>query len=233
MSKSYEEKTASYHANLDKILSIFFKNESISLAQVTMPDGTVIEYESTEVGTPVMVIVEGQEPTAAPDGEYKISETETLIVAEGVIAEVKTEEVEEVVEEEMEEGETPTETPAEEPVEEIDDPASIFNIDKLKELIDLTKEGFHTISFSVANGKIEWGNIYSESFQELSEQVSAKDQEIADMKLKFEQDLKLLGQTIKETQVIQAPVETKPVILTKKDLILRQLDEQRAAKSIY
>jgi hypothetical protein len=119
--------------------------------------------------------------------------------------------------------------------------ADNFNLEVLKTKVDFTKEGFHTISFSIANGVMEWGNIYSESFQELkaqtvtlSAEVSSKDKEIETLKAKFESDLKILGQTIKETKVIQAPTEAaQPVALSKKDLLFRQLDEQRKEKNIY
>ena len=209
-----------FHARLDKILNVFLKDETpVQLEQKTLEDGTVIEYESLEVGKPVMVIVEGQDPTPLADGEYELDD-QIMVIAEGKIAEIKPKEEEEKPAEE--------ETPVE---QEVDNVEAIFNLEKLKGLIDLTKDGFHTISLSVSNGKIEWGNIYSESFQELKEQIKLKEEENNSLKIKFEEDLKILGQVVKETKVIQAPVEkSDPKPLTKTDFIRMNLDEKRKEK---
>ena len=209
-----------FHARLDKILNVFLKDETpVQLEQKTLEDGTVIEYESLEVGKPVMVVVEGQDPAPLADGEYSI-EDQIIVIAEGKIAEIKPEEEEEKPAEE--------EAPVEQAVDNVE---AIFNLEKLKGLIDLTKDGFHTISLSVSNGKIEWGNIYSESFQELKEQIKLKEEENNSLKIKFEEDLKILGQVVKETKVIQAPVEkSDPKPLTKTDFIRMNLDEKRKEK---
>lgn len=209
-----------FHARLDKILNVFLKDETpVQLEQKTLEDGTVIEYESLEVGKPVMVIVEGQDPAPLADGEYELDD-QIMVIAEGKIAEIKPKEEEEKPAEE--------ETSVE---QEVDNVEAIFNLEKLKGLIDLTKDGFHTISLSVSNGKIEWGNIYSESFQELKEQIKLKEEENNSLKIKFEEDLKILGQVVKETKVIQAPVEkSDPKPLTKTDFIRMNLDEKRKEK---
>ena len=209
-----------FHARLDKILNVFLKDETpVQLEQKTLEDGTVIEYESLEVGKPVMVIVEGQDPAPLADGEYELDD-QIMVIVEGKISEIKPEEEEEKPAEE--------ETPVE---QEVDNVEAIFNLEKLKGLIDLTKDGFHTISLSVSNGKIEWGNIYSESFQELKEQIKLKEEENNSLKIKFEEDLKILGQVVKETKVIQAPVEkSDPKPLTKTDFIRMNLDEKRKEK---
>jgi len=209
-----------FHARLDKILNVFLKDETpVQLEQKTLEDGTVIEYESLEVGKPVMVIVEGQDPAPLADGEYELDD-QIMVIAEGKIAEIKPKEEEEKPAEE--------EAPVEQAVDNVE---AIFDLEKLKALIDLTKDGFHTISLSVSNGKIEWGNIYSESFQELKEQIKLKEEENNSLKIKFEEDLKILGQVVKETKVIQAPVEkSDPKPLTKTDFIRMNLDEKRKEK---
>ncbi len=209
-----------FHARLDKILNVFLKDETpVQLEQKTLEDGTVIEYESLEVGKPVMVIVEGQDPAPLADGEYELDD-QIMVIVEGKIAEIKPKEEEEKPAEE--------EAPVEQAVDNVE---AIFNLEKLKGLIDLSKDGFHTISLSVSNGKIEWGNIYSESFQELKEQIKLKEEENNSLKIKFEEDLKILGQVVKETKVIQAPVEkSDPKPLTKTDFIRMNLDEKRKEK---
>lgn len=234
MANSKEEKVSRLHEILDRVISKFSSNEEVevSLEEATMPDGTVISFESKEVGTPVMVIPAEGEPSPAPDGEYPISETEVLVVAEGVIAEVKEPEAAPEEEAVVEEAAETT---------EVKGTSDIFNLEILKTKIDFSKEGFHTITFSISNGVIEWGNLYSESFQELSEQKSElevklgdKDKEIADLKTKFEEDLKLLGETIKTSGLVQAPVEKETkTVLSKSDLIAWQLEEQRKSKKVY
>jgi len=225
-------KRKSYHEKLDKILDVFFKAEteesSIELEEKVLEDGTKISYDNLEAGTPVFMIPveEGADPVPATDGEYKISDTEVLVVMDGKVSEVKAVEVEdETVEEEV------VVEAEEEAVEEVANVADIFNLDKLQSLIDLTKEGFHTISLSVANGAIEWGTVYSESYQELSNQLdtklSDKDKEIETMKAKFESDLQLLGATLQETAVVQAPVEGKTKPMTPKERKIAMLMEQR------
>ena len=180
-----------FHARLDKILNVFLKDETpVQLEQKTLEDGTVIEYESLEVGKPVMVIVEGQDPTPLADGEYELDD-QIMVIAEGKIAEIKPKEEEEKP---AEEEETPVE-------QEVDNVEAIFNLEKLKGLIDLTKDGFHTISLSVSNGKIEWGNIYSESFQELKEQIKLKEEENNSLKIKFEETLKSLARWLKKPRL--------------------------------
>ena len=209
-----------FHSRLDKILNVFLKDETpVSLEQKTLEDGTVIEYESLEVGKPVMVIVEGQDPAPLADGEYELDD-QIMVIVEGKISEIKPKEEEEKPAEE--------ETPVE---QEVDNVEAIFNLEKLKGLIDLSKDGFHTISLSVSNGKIEWGNIYSESFQELKEQIKLKEEETNSLKIKFEEDIKILGSVVKETKVIQAPVEkSDPKPLTKTDFIRMNLEEKRTEK---
>jgi hypothetical protein len=221
------DKRKAYHDKLDKVLNVFLsddKTADVVLEETTLEDGTVIQYADKNVGTPVMVIVEGQDPAPVADGDYKISDTEILVVKEGVIAEVKAPEAEVETPAEGAVVDAETATPA---VEVANDPASIFNLDKLSKIIDLSKEGFHTLTFSVANGKVEWGNLYSESFQELKEQLTASQEEIKAAKLKFEEDLKILGKTVKETKLVQAPVELKTVPQTAKERKIAAIMEQR------
>src|SRR5574343_11356 len=117
-----------FHARLDKILNVFLKDETpVQLEQKTLEDGTVIEYESLDVGKPVMVVVEGQDPAPLADGEYELDD-QIMVIAEGKIAEIKPKEEEEKP---AEEEEAPVE-------QEVDNVEAIFNLEKLKGLIDLT-----------------------------------------------------------------------------------------------
>ena len=82
--------------------------EAVKLAQSTLENGTVIEYESMEAGSPVFIVSE-DEKIALPVGEYTLEDGKILVVVdEGEISEIKEaaeEEVEEEVEEEAEEEE--------------------------------------------------------------------------------------------------------------------------------
>jgi len=226
-------KREAYHQKLDKVLNVFLGEQEsgeVTLGEAVMEDGTKISWDVLEVDAPVMVMVEGEDPAPAPDGEYKISETQMIKVAGGVIAEIMEIESEEVAEDDvvMEENNVETEV--------VKSAADIFNLEKLKELVDLSKEGFHTLTFSVANGAIEWGNIYSESFQELKKELETAKAEIQEKDLKFEKDLELLGKAVKLDKIIQAPVEggtksNKPFEV--KDYLAKELDRKRKERDTY
>ena len=63
--------------------------EAIELAQTTLENGTIIEYESLEAGSPVFIVTE-DEKIALPAGEYTLEDGRILLVVdEGEISEVK------------------------------------------------------------------------------------------------------------------------------------------------
>ena len=68
-------------------------------------DGTIIRYESLEVGLPLMVIDEAGNELPAPDGEHELEDGTMLTVEGGIITEVATKE------EEAPEEEAPIEQP--------------------------------------------------------------------------------------------------------------------------
>ena len=76
------------------------KAVEVMLEQMKLADGvTVIEAELFEVGQPVFVITEDAQ-IALPIGEYVLEDERVLVVLEeGIIAEIKEQEVEEVEEE--------------------------------------------------------------------------------------------------------------------------------------
>lgn len=235
MSKNSEDIRAPYHSRLDKILNTLFGKEKedsveVELAQSTLEDGTVIEYEALEVGAAVTVVVEGEDPAPAPDGEHTLEDGTKITTEGGVITEIMEPEAEEETEEEAEEELENAEL--EDEGEETPSPS--FNLEELKnklsEKIDMEKEAFYTISLSVANGKFEWGAIYSESISELKDQLK-------EAELKFENDLKILGETVRETLIPEAPVETPTQTLSKaerwKQHKVKQLAVKRREKQLY
>jgi len=63
-------------------------------------DGTIVRYESLEVGLPLMVIDEAGNELPAPDGEHELEDGTMITVESGIITEVATKS-EEAPEEEM------------------------------------------------------------------------------------------------------------------------------------
>lgn len=71
-----------------------FADVRLSLSQFEDEDGNVYQYSVLEVGADVYKAgSEGSEP--APNGEYKINDTTSIVVEDGKIAEIKEEELEE------------------------------------------------------------------------------------------------------------------------------------------
>lgn len=76
---------------------------TVSLEQMKLDNGTVIEAEKFEAGESIFIVTE-DEKVALPVGEYELEDGTKLVVEEeGVIAQYGDEEVEEVEEEETEE----------------------------------------------------------------------------------------------------------------------------------
>lgn len=82
-----------------------FAKTILKLAEVVTDKATLIIEGEIEIGKPVFVEVEG-EPIPAEDGEYTLEDGRVIVVAEGLISEIREVEVE------------PTEEPKEEVVEE-------------------------------------------------------------------------------------------------------------------
>lgn len=204
-----------------KDVKVYLADEKpVKFEKAELEDGTMVSFESLEVPKPIMKIVVAEDKTETEeplgDDTYIIN-GKNVTVKDGLISEV-----------------TDVEAKVEAGVEDV------FNIEKLKTKIDFKKEGFHTITLSVANGKIEWGNLYSESIQELKFEKNdllkdlklKHEKEIKDLKNKFKEDVvKLSKITEKKTALIQGPVtEVKPI--TKMEFIINQLNKKKK-ENIY
>lgn len=106
-------------------------------------DGTIIRYESLEVGMPLMVIDEAGNELPAPDGEHELEDGTKVTVESGIITEIASKE-EEMPEEEM---------PIEQPM------ASVETV---------SKEDFETLKNEVADLKTKF-----EEFSKTNETLSA------------------------------------------------------------
>lgn len=76
--------------------------EKVELAQAKLDNGTVLEAEAFEAGNEIFIVTE-DERVAVPVGEYLMEDGQMLVVSEeGIIGEIKAQEVEEEVEAEEE-----------------------------------------------------------------------------------------------------------------------------------
>jgi hypothetical protein len=90
-----------------------------------------------------------------------------IVTVDGKITEIKPKE-----EEEEEEEAAPVEAELSEEQKAIIALAAAFDLESLKALVDMKKNGYHTVEFSVQDGAIIWADIYSNTYKTLlSEQV--------------------------------------------------------------
>ena len=100
---------------------LFSETTEEAFVDAKLIDGTIIRYESLEIGAALSVVGEDGEIVPAPDGQHELESGEVVRTEEGVIVEIlepETEEVEEV-EEEAKDEEKEEEMSAEEVTEEV------------------------------------------------------------------------------------------------------------------
>lgn len=109
--------------------------EAVELAQSTLENGTVIEYESMEAGSPVFIVSE-DEKIALPSGEYTLEDGKILVVVdEGEISEIKE------AAEEKEKAEEEVEAAEEEDMQYVKKEEFQAAVDEIKAMIeDLKKQ---------------------------------------------------------------------------------------------
>jgi hypothetical protein len=93
---------------------LFSEKTAEAFVDAKLVDGTIIRYESLEIGATLSVVGEDGEIVAAPDGQHELESGEVVRTEEGVIVEVlepEAEEVDEEAEDEKEE-EMSAEVPA-------------------------------------------------------------------------------------------------------------------------
>lgn len=187
--------------------------EGEKLEQVTLEDGTVLEYDSLEIGKDIS-IVNGEEKAPAPDGDYKMPDGKMVNVIEGKIAEIKEIEVEVEIEEEKEEKES---------TEMSLDTAPLS--DSIKGL-DLSKDAEYYFSVSVKDGKILWGDITATEVIANEIQMS-KENEFSELLSKEKEELKKEFKT-KLDEAIEKLSKQKEEI----DLSKNQTNENRSNSEI-
>jgi len=99
-------------AKLPEIKKLLFSETTEeAFVDAKLVDGTIIRYESLEIGAALSVVGEDGEIVAAPDGQHELESGEIVRTEEGVIVEVLEPEAEEEAKEEKEE-EMSAEAPA-------------------------------------------------------------------------------------------------------------------------
>jgi len=94
---------------------LFSETTEEAFVDAKLIDGTIIRYESLEIGAALSVVGEDGEIVAAPDGQHELESGEVVRTEEGVIVEVlepEAEEVEEEAKDEEKEEEMSAEVPA-------------------------------------------------------------------------------------------------------------------------
>jgi len=110
-------------AKLPEIKKLLFSETTEeAFVDAKLVDGTIIRYESLEIGATLSVVGEDGEIVAAPDGQHELESGEVVRTEEGVIVEILEPEAEEVEEEAEDEKE-----------EEMSAEAPAFDADSFKE----------------------------------------------------------------------------------------------------
>ena len=207
----------------------------ITLEESTLKDSeTIIKWG--EVGSPVVIIepvAEGEEgepvESPAPEGEHIIADDKVVVVdSDGNLVEVK--EAEETTEEEVEQSETTgveaneTETPTEETEEVVN---SNFNVESLAELVDTSKDGWHSIEFEISDGNVTWGQVYSNTVKSLMSQVEQLSNEKKEVETKLET---ALSATPVEAENLKQNTGEEKVKLSRAEILAARSSKKRKNK---
>lgn len=191
----------------------------VKFEDYTLENGDLITFEVLEVGKEIYSVIEDGDNVLVADGEYIINDN-IVTTENGVITVISPKEVIEVVVEEEVEVK----------------PEFNFNMDSLKELVDISKDGYHTVEFSITDGNIVWGSVYSNTYAALLSEDKAplevelteKDNIIA----KLQEQIEALGETAVTNTVIQAPIEdnTPQKSLTRAEQLINNIKENKKLK---
>jgi len=113
-------------------------------------DGTIVRYESLEVGMPLLIIDEAGNELPAPDGEHELEDGTKITVEGGIITEVASKS------EEAPEAEMPEEMPIEQPMAAVES-VSKEDFETLKTEVDNLKTRFE--EFTKANETLASDNV--------------------------------------------------------------------------
>ena len=129
-------------SKLPEIKKLLFSETEEKFEDAKLVDGTIVRYESLEIGAALSVVGEDGEVVPAPDGEHELESGDVVRTEGGVIVEIMSPEpVEEEAEEEKEE-----EMAAEETEEKFDSEG--FKADILSAVSELIKSEIAAAQFA-------------------------------------------------------------------------------------
>jgi hypothetical protein len=230
------------------------KLQEFGLDPLQMEDAKVVESGSTQPIKPNAMIplnyseigkeVTKGEGEKIEDGIYILDNGKKITVIKGLLADVydipkPAEAVEgevKPVEEAPVSGDTKEVKPAEAEVKMAITPT--LDKKKIEDLIDITKDGSYTISLSVSNGQIIWGDLHTETYENLV--MSAQNNEkVYETKLtEIENGYKTVIESLKmaNTKGVENKPDGEAVVnsnkpLTKSDYIKLAIMEKKKNKS--
>ena len=165
---SNQEKSDLFKNKFKELVSLKNKLENIEkveveFSEIELDNGNILSFEGElAVGVAVSIIVDG-ETSPATDGEYKMKDGKTLVIADGKVAEIK-------------EAETNDEAPAEEALEEevaTPDTELKAEVDALKAELEALKAQLSEL-FNTVNAIGETGEVAMKKVIELSAQPAAQ-----------------------------------------------------------
>ena len=128
-------------SKLPEIKKLLFSETEEKFEDAKLVDGTIVRYESLEIGAALSVVGEDGEVVPAPDGEHELESGEVVRTEGGVIVEILEPEVEEEAGEDKEE-----EMASEETEEKFD--AEGFKADILSAVSELIKSEIAAAQFA-------------------------------------------------------------------------------------
>ncbi len=182
---------------------------SESLISNTTKEGIKIEYSALETGTEIFSIPtdEKKEAELLKSSEITLSDDTKVTTDEnGKIVEIKLKEEAPVAVELTDEQKNTLAV------------ALSFDLESLKELVDTSKNGYHSVDFSIQDGAITWADVYSSTNKTLlSEQAEPLNTALAAEKIKVV-DLEAKIVTLQALNVQVDPTITKVELKNNKPL---------------
>jgi len=199
-----------------------------------------IKISYSAIGAPVIQTNEDGKEENVTDGEYILTTNKKITIQDGkLVSEIDVEEIEN--EEEKEDavsGETKMEieTPVE-PVATSELEMANLESQRLREIIDVTKDGSYTIEISVSNGEIVWGTLYTNTYQNLMlEKEEEIEKKIDELTLAYEEKLSANEKIIEALKIGEVKPNITPVAsdvkLSKSDFIKLDIQEKINKKKI-
>lgn len=193
-------------------VSVALGLNKVKFSENVLSDGTILVYEKLEVGVEIFVKDTEGNQLPATDGEYTLEDGTKISVKDGKIESIEA--IEPVVD---------AENMAEED----------YGIEDLKSKIDLSVNGNFTVSFEVKDGIVVWGEVISDEtiVEEMTKNLKAEfssqtnsikeeyETKLSKQKEDYDAKIKSLSKSVGSSNLIQAPVETEDVKLTKQDVL--------------